>query len=549
MTAIFDLMELSSILCDAHDWALKQRPRISTFISQWKAQYPMGSRSTETQEQPGTLPELGTSAARLGAGSNSSFLDNMEPRHRGHLLDLLESYRGILEYERRERQRLMAQVDEMQQRLRYFIERRGSSNPSSTPAQPVQQTESQQSSPVEKSTPTEPQPQFTTALNSSSKPNRSILPLRSGRSAVDKQKNKPPQSSSIPPHVFGRGLRVHWPRHPGKTIRIRLPKPTPTLTQTLAPDIKFWLFCGRVLAAVEPATQTPSKSAAPVQCSGTAPAQDKKEKAVLQTTPITSIFSNKTQSTSGGARLFQTGSSTTTSSFSAGGLKPAVSQGLPKFQFVTLPTKAPSQVEQIVVRAFQNTPTFSFGTSPFMPKAGRGAPMSENPLPKFNFAAPLPKVKPPDFIFGFNPLSTSKYETPSFTFAPFSSLPTRDRVPGSRSRLFFSPSTAKDNNTHGFTGFALFSIQPTAKEQDDKTAGSSSAPFSPSPKSVQQPGGGDEKYDAGDDEDEEWETEASDQDDMEEGSGGQRETLIVEENGFRNCGQQFFGKTTLLQQG
>lgn len=550
LTAIFDLMELSSILCDAHKWALEQRPRISRFIRQWEAQYPMGRRSTENQEQPGTLPKLRTSAAISGAESNLSFLDSIEPRDRGHLLDLLEGYRGILESERRKRQRLMVRVDEMQRRLQCFIERGDSSNSSSPPAQPAQSTESQQSPLIGKSTSTEQQPQFTTPLNSSSKQSRPILPLRSRTSTIDRQKNQTPQASSILPQVFERGLRVHWPKYPGWTITIRLPKPTPTLTQIPAPDMKFWLFSGRVLAAVEPATQTPSQPAAPAQSPGTAPAQEKKEETVLQTASITSIFSNKIQSASGGAGLFQPGSATTTSSSSAGGLKSTTSPSLPKFQFVTPPTsRPPSQVEQIVDRAFQNTSTFSFGIPPFVSKADRGVPVSENALPKFNFAAPLPKVKPPSFIFGFDPLSTSKYETPTFTFVPFSSPPVRDMVPSSRSRYFSSPSRAKDNNTHGFASSALFSIPATAKERDDKMAGSSSAPFSASPKSVQQPDDGDEKYDAKDEEDEEWETEASDQDDMEEGGGGQGERLKPGRKIFLNRGQQVFGKTTRPRRG
>lgn len=538
MTAILDLMKFSAILCNSHEWALReQRPRISGFIDLWKIRHQMGSRSTAKQEEPETLPEPKT-ITTIGTGPKPSPPENMEPRDWDRLLDLLGVYEGILKDERRERQTLMARVDEMQQMLKDFIERRGSGNLSSPPSQPVQQTGSQQSfldekSAATKSTPTPPQSQFITVPDFPSKPNRRILPLRKKPLATAKQKTKPPPVSSVRPEIFGEGILVRWASNPGRRIRIRLPKPPPTtskttmdrtpifrlpmlaLMQTPAQDMAFSVFGGQLPAPTKPAT--PSKPAAPIKPSGTGPTQGKREEAILQPPLMTSIFSN-IQSASGGAGLFQAGPSTT-SIFSIGGLKPTVSQD----------------------------------------------------LPKFDFAAPLPKAKQPAFNFDLTPFPTSKDKTPGSTSSLFSGPPKeKDEAPASTSTFFSGPFMAKDN-THGVTASALFSSPSTAKEKENKTADSSSAPFATSSKSeegrrptsptpqtatvtapegvaahtpkpgpkpttsqppqtgstpeakanrygtpepIQQPSSDDDdddgKYDAGDEDDEEWETEASD---------------------------------------
>ncbi|KAK4119727.1 hypothetical protein N657DRAFT_248054 [Parathielavia appendiculata] len=496
MTAILDLIKFSAILCNAHKWALReQRPRISGFIDLWKARYPMGSRSTTKQEEPKTLPEPKTGTT-IGTGSKPLPVDNMKSRERDRLLDLLEVYQGILKDDWQERQRLTAQVDEMRQRLWDLTERRGSRNPSSPPSQPVQQTGSPQSSlngksTAAKPTPTPPQPQFSTALNSSSKPNRLVLLPRRRPLATAKQKTKSPQVSSVRPEIFGKGIRVPWASHPGRNILVRLPKPPPmtsktttdrnpiyklpmsALTQTVIPDTRFPVVGGQPHAPTK--LDTPSKPATPGNPSGTAPGQDKEE-AVLQTASMTNTTSNL-QSAAGDADLFQTGSSTT-SIFSTGD-KPAVSQNLPKFSSAMPLTEPPSKGEQIAP-ASQILPNSSSATP--LPKVDQSAPVSEN-LPKFNFAGPLPEVQQAAPKFDFVPLPAAKDRTLGFTSALSPSPPTeKDKAPASSS-IFFSSSFMAKDDTHGSTASARFSIPSVTKEKDNKTAGSSSAPFSTSAKS------------------------------------------------------------------
>ena len=494
MTAILDLMKFSAILCNAHKWALhEQRPRISGFLDLWKAQYPMGtgSCSTEKQEATGTLPESKTMTTP-GAGSlEPSSLGHMEPRERDRLLNVLRVYQEILNDERRERQRLMARVDEMQKRLQDVIGHRDSSDPASPASRLVQPIGSQQSPRNQNSTMAKPIPishspqphgESTTALDPFSTQNRTILPLRRRPLAISKQKIKAPQTPSVRPEIFGKGILVSWTTHPGRAIRVRLPKsapitlksttdrtpifkfPTPALTQTPDPDTELCVFGGQLAALATPAT--PSKPTGPAKPSGTVIVQDEKGEAALQTRPTTSIFSSL-KSVSEGAGLFQAGSSTT-SIFSTPGLNPAVPPDLPgfKFHFTGTPTKAPSKAEQIRPTS-QDLPEFSFASP--LPEVDQTPPVPEHPS-KFNFATPLPKVKQPAFHFSFAPLPTSKDKPPGFdsVLSP-SPPPEKDRTPAPTPILFFSPPPATATATNTKTSRSTPAPFPTPPNPKTKT--------------------------------------------------------------------------------
>ncbi len=483
MTAILDLMKISAILCNAHKWALReQRPRISGFVDLWKAQYPMRSCSTAKQEATETIPEPRAITTTDTSGLKPPPLRDMESRDKDRLLDVLELYQGLLKDERQERQRLMAQVDEMQKRLLDFIGHQDSSKLPSLPSQPVQPTGSQQSPREKNSTmakPTlnshtpQPEPPCTTALNLSPKPNRQLLPLRKKPLTVAKQNIKAPQAPLARPEIFGKGIVVRWASRPGKIIRVRLPKSPPTtsetptdqtpikspvldLTKTPAPETKVWVFSGQPPAPTRPAP--PSKPDEPVRPPGILPVRPEKKEPTSKTPPATSIFSN-IQSPSAGAGLFQA-SPSTTSIFSTAGLKPAAPQDLPgsKFQFTGTPTSPPSKAEQTTRPTSQDVPEFSF--APPLLEEDRSAPASETPS-KFNFAAPLPKVKQPAFSFSFAPLPASE-KTSALESTPLSNSPAdKDKTPAPAPIIFFSPSTAtKKNKTTSGSSSAPFWIFP-----------------------------------------------------------------------------------------
>ncbi|KAL2130237.1 hypothetical protein VTI74DRAFT_6714 [Chaetomium olivicolor] len=532
MTAILDLMKFSAILCNAHKWALhEQRPRISGYIDLWKARYPMGSRSTAKEEEPETLPGPKT-ITTISSGSKPSSLGNIEPRDTDRLLDLLEVYQGILKEEWRERQRLMAQVNEMQQRLQDFVERRDSCNPSSPPSQPVQQTGTQQSSLDGKSAatkpmPTPPQPQFITTLNSSS---------------------KSPQVSSARPEIFEKGIRLHCACHPERTIRVRLPKPPPTtsktttdrnptfklpmsaLTQTTARDMKFPVLGGQL-----PASQNlpEFRLATPLP-------------KVDQSVPV-SVYLPKFKFAGPLPKV-----KPPAFKFDFAGPLPKVEPPAFKFDFAPLST------------AKDTTPGFTSALFSGPPTEKDKAPVSS---PNFFSSPSMAKEKDnktansSSVPFSTSPKSNGKTPSvPSPTRARCRDLAARDdSTPKWRSPIS-SEGEGEDGGkpTSPTPQTATAPEAATRRAPDEVTAHTRAEPASKptipkplktgptpeaeanrytTPEPIQQPGDDDGKYDAEDEEDEEWEDEASDRDTKSRDRRNGMKGAVVRERGYQERGQ------------
>ncbi|KAL2255092.1 hypothetical protein VTK26DRAFT_4150 [Humicola hyalothermophila] len=143
MTVVLDIMKFSAILCNAHKWAVfEHRPRISGFIDLWKARYPMQPLLSDRREGPGLLSPSDTTTTR-DTIPKPSLVGGISPGDRGRLLKLLEDYRQVLTDEQRERERLIAQVDDMQRMLPGFFGHTVTANQSpSSPLRPIQKTQS-----------------------------------------------------------------------------------------------------------------------------------------------------------------------------------------------------------------------------------------------------------------------------------------------------------------------------------------------------------------------------------------------------------------------
>ena len=271
----------------------------------------------------------------------------------------------------------------------------------------------------------QPEPPCITALNFSPKPNRQLLPLRKKPLTVVKQNIKAPQAPLVRPEIFGKGIVVRWASRPGKTIRVRLPKsppttsktatdqtpiksPVPDLTETPAPETKIWVFSGQPPAPTRAAP--PSKPDEPVRPPGILPVRPERKEPTSKTPPATSIFSS-IQSPSKAEQTTRPKSQDAPEFSFAPPLLPEEDRSAPasetpsKFNFAAPPPKVKQP-------AF----SFSFASLPTSEKTSalESTPLSNPPADKDKTPAPAPII-----FFSPSP-ATKKNKTPSCSpSAPF----------------------------------------------------------------------------------------------------------------------------------